>query len=93
MTLDENATEGMLGYLIGQEGGQNLLQYLCEHATEHEFCSNDDDWMFRQTVLQAKVILPDTIRIVVWHIMKVILLLRRNIFKRHTEQHYKEQNS
>lgn len=93
MTLDGNAIRGMLGYLTAQEGGLELLQYLCEHATDHEFCRNDDDWMFRQTVLQAKDILPDAFRIVVWHIMKVILLLRRNIFKRHTEQHYKEQNS
>lgn len=43
MTLDENAIRRMLGYLIGQEGGHNLLQYLCGHATDHEFCSNDDD--------------------------------------------------
>jgi hypothetical protein len=25
MTLDENAIRGMLGYLIGQKGGQELL--------------------------------------------------------------------
>ena len=65
MTLDENAIRGMLGYLIGQEGGQNLLQYLCGHVTDHEFCSNDDDWIFRQAVLQAKDILPDAFRVAV----------------------------
>ena len=58
MTLDGNAIRGMLGYLTAQEGGLELLQYRCEHATDHEFCRNDDDWIFRQAVLQAKDILP-----------------------------------
>ena len=67
MTRDRNAIRGMLGYLTAQEGGLELLQYLCEHATDHEFCRNDDDWMFRQTVLQAKDILPDAFRVAVWY--------------------------
>ena len=67
MTLDGNAIRGMLGYLTAQEGGLELLQYRCEHATDHEFCRNDDDWMFRQAVLQAKDILPDAFRVAVWY--------------------------
>ena len=67
MTLDGNAIRGMLGYLTAQEGGLELLQYRCEHATDHEFCRNDDDWMFRQTVLQAKDILPDAFCVAVWY--------------------------
>jgi hypothetical protein len=57
----------MLGCLIAQEGGLELLQYICRDATDHEYSANDDDWMFRQAVLQAKDILPDSFRIAVWY--------------------------
>ena len=67
MGLDENAITGMLGYLMTMGGGLELLQYVCKHATDHEFCSNDEDWLFRSAVLQAKDILPDDFRISCWH--------------------------
>ncbi len=67
MTLEENTILGMLGYLVAQKGGLELLQYLCKHIIDHEYCRNDDDWMFRQAVLQAKDILPHAFRLSVWY--------------------------
>ncbi len=67
MTFDEKTIRGMLGYLMAQQGGPELLQYICGHATDYEFCGKDDDWMFRHAVLQAKDILPDSFRVAVWY--------------------------
>ena len=67
MKLNENAIKGMLEYLMSQEGGHDLLLYICNNATDSEFKSNDENWTFRGAVLQAKETIPEATRIAFWY--------------------------